>query len=663
VAIEPVKKITVISHKSLEDEVVNTLTRLSTVHVDKISDIDLVGQKELSEEESLEVRRLSLGISQVEFLLGFLKEYSDDKPGFIKTMIKDKYQMSYDEFELSGQRTDLELVYAECSEMQRRLIGWRDARARFEREAEELKNWATLEIPLSEFGTTGVISQMPVRIYFNDIGIVQTELEEEAPESELEVISRRANWLNCLLLSHPSAEDAVADVLARHRFEPVELPDLPDEPRDRMEQVLREISAIDRRREELLKRLTRFFDYIGQLEVLREYMISERRKIEITSSFGTTASTVAINGWVAERGVDKTLRRLEKVSDDVVVELEDPGEDDHPPVSLINPDWARPFELLVNLFGPPSRREHDPTIAFAISFSIFFGFCIGDVGYGILLVIAFLLMRKYLPLGQKAKDFLTALTYGSACAIVIGVLTGSWFGIETARLPHLLRSMVVFDALHDTLLVMLFFIAIGAVHMLFGVGFEFRDNWKAGNKTDALIDQGLVFLLFAGGGLAVGLAVAKVVPTSAVFIVGGTAILLMLLLLGRSAKSIAGKAVNGVYETYGTVVGFISDSISYVRLLALGLSTFIIGYVINTMAGLVRGIGPVIGILFMLIILIVGHTFNVVINLLSAFVHPLRLEFVEFFGKFYEDGGGPFNPLGVDSKIVIINDEGGPEAP
>ena len=142
-------------------------------------------------------------------------------------------------------------------------------------------------------------------------------------------------------------------------------------------------------------------------------------------------------------------------------------------------------------------------------------------------------------------------------------------------------------------------------------------------------------------------------------LVAGAAILGMLLLLGRSAQSIGGKVVNGIYETYGTVVGFVSDAISYVRLFALGLATFIIAMVINTMAGLVRGIAPVIGILAMLIVLVVGHTFNIAINLLGAFVHPLRLEFVEFFGKFYDDGGREFKPLGVESKIVMIEEKEG----
>jgi len=240
---------------------------------------------------------------------------------------------------------------------------------------------------------------------------------------------------------------------------------------------------------------------------------------------------------------------------------------------------------------------------------------------------------------------------------VFGVLTGSYFGIKTDQLPKVLQSAAVLNPLDNTLLVMGVCVGIGMVHMLIGTGFEFRENWRSGHRTDALIDQGLVFLLFVGGGITAALVFLKVVPQKVLFVVVGIAIIGMLVLLGRSAKSAAGKAVNGLYETYGTVVGYVSDSISYVRLFALGLATYIIALVINTMSGLVRGIGPVIGILLMLVVLLVGHVFNVAINLLGAFVHPLRLEFVEFFGKFYEDGGTEFKPLGIDSKIVFINDD------
>ena len=658
-AIEPLKKITVIAHGSLEGELVDTLVRLGTVHIEGVIDFDAVSPRDLSAAEDKEARDFSLGVSQIEFLLSFLKTHATEKPGFLKGMIKPKYYLTLDEFMNSNRRLNLGMIYAECQEYEKRFVATREEVGRLEREREELENWRDLEVPLDELKGGLAFGLKTVRIPVRDVPLVEAELDEEVAESALDMVSESGLLANCLLLYLPQLEETVEGVLTRHKVDDITLPDTPLEPEERIEQIGRDIVALERRREEILKRVEGYQRHVSSLEVIREYLANRRVMIEVTTSFGITGRTVMVDGWIPEKSIPETLRLLNEVSDEMSIEVYEPAEEDDPPVSLSNPRWARPFELLVKLFGSPNRHEYDPTVLFAISFSIFFGFCIGDVGYGIALIATFTLLKKYLPLSPKSKDLLTALTYGSAAAIVLGVLTGSWFGIEPEKLPGLLRSLAVLDPLNATLVVMGVCIAIGLVHMLAGTWVELVGNWRDGNRADALIDQGLVFLLFVGGGTALALSMAKVVPFSVFLIILGVTILLMFLLLGRSAKSIPGKLVNGLYETYGTVVGYVSDAISYVRLFALGLATFIIGLVINTMAGLVLGIAPVIGIFLMVLVLVLGHTFNVVINLLGAFVHPLRLEFVEFFGKFYDDGGREFKPFGIDSKIVIIKEEEG----
>jgi len=661
-AIEPVKKTTVIVHRSLQDEVVNELQKLGTVHVDPVEDNDYITAKQLAPEETHALREYVFRISEVDFLLGFLKENRREKAGFFKTMIKDKYPMTIDEFMRAEEHLDIKNLYADCSGLERRLIVIRDKKARLEQEKEALGNWTELGMPLSEVRGGDSFGVMAARVAISEMSAFDDELNAEVPETALEKVSRRGAWTYCLIMLLQETEEKVTVVLSRHGAEQVALPETTEEPLARIQQIEGELAALEPEREEVLGLVEEKQTAVPALNVVREFYESQRQKIDTMTSFGVTESTVAIEGWVTERGLPRTVERLNQVSDELALELADPGEDDDPPVSLINHKWIRPFEMLVKMFGPPNRLEYDPTWLFAISFMVFFGFCIGDVGYGIVLVVAFLLMRKYLPFGRKVKDLLTALTYGSAMAIVFGVLTASWFGIETKELPQAMRSMAVLDPLkssQSTLIVMGVCIAMGLVHMLSGVGVELRDNWRAGNKVDALIDQGLVFLLFVGGGIAGVLVAIKVLPMPVAMGVAGAAILGMLVLLGRGAASVPGKIITGVYETYGTVVGFVSDAISYIRLFALGLATFIIGFVINTMAGLVQGIGPVIGILLMILILVVGHTFNVLINLLGAFVHPLRLEFVEFFGKFYDDGGRDFKPLGIDSKIVMIDEKEG----
>jgi V/A-type H+-transporting ATPase subunit I len=658
-AVEPIKKVTVVAHQELQDQVVDTLARLGTVHVDRVVEDDLLAPKELTEDDAKRVRDYSFGVTKVEFLLGFLREHASERPGFFKTLIKKKYPMTIDEFLAASQRVDLSRVYAECSELKRRLIGTTDRKAMLEQEIDELQNWVGLEMPLNEVKGDSTFGLMAVRVAMSEFGTFIFELESEVPESVVDLASKRSGWANCLLMYYPDVEETVTAVLSRHRYYAVTLPDIPDEPEDRLEQLARELTGLERRRKKILDDIEGYMVHEPALEVLREFLVDKGRKIDVLTRFGVTDATVAVEGWVTENGLVKTLEKLDVVSEYIAVEISEPEEGDNPPVSLDNPKWAKPFEILIKLFGSPNRREYDPTWIVAISFMVFFGFCIGDVGYGLILIPAFLLMRKYLPLGPKAKDLLTVLAYSSPFAILIGIFTGSWFGIKAESLPGSLRSVAFMDGLNKTTLAMGIAIGIGLIHLLIGVGIEFRDTWKGGGKVDALIDQGLIFLLFVGGGSTAALAAAKLVPVNVPLLVAGAAILGMLLLLGRSAHSIGGKVANGIYETYGTVVGFVSDAISYVRLFALGLATFIIAMVVNTMAGLVGGIAPVIGILLMLIVLVVGHTFNIAINLLGAFVHPLRLEFVEFFGKFYDDGGREFKPFGVESKIVMIEKEEG----
>ncbi len=657
-AIETVKRIRVIVYQSLRDEVVDALQVAGTVHIERLTEDGLLPAGETGEKEAREVRRCTFGISQAEFLLGFFKEYGYEKQGFFKTLIKEKYPMTREAFNRAGECVDLDMAYAECSELDRRLTAIDEEKSRLGQEVDELVDWTELQLDLDEMDGRHTYGLMPVRIASAEIKDVVMELSGEVPESTLDVVCERGDWACCIVVYHPDSLAGVESVLDRHRHEAVTLPRYPLEPAERLEQVEREMASLDRRREKLIAGARAYAEKRREIEVLREYLLNERRKTQLSSEFGETRSTVVIDGWVTESALESTVAGVRGISDEIEIELFDPTEEDNPPVSLKNGKWARPFQLLTGLYGIPHNRESDPTLIIAISFVAFFGFCIGDVGYGLLLIGAFLLMRRLLPLGQNVKDLLLVMTYGSAFAMVAGVVTGSWFGIDPEKLPPFLQSLAVLDPLRKPMPVMGLMMALGVVHMLSGTVIEFRDNLKGRKWADAFIDQGLVFLFFIGLGVGIPLMLAKVVPKSVALLVAGFPVILMLLLLGRAAKSIPGKAVGGLYETYNTVVGWVGDTISYMRLYALGLATFVIGWVVNTLAGMVQGMGPVIGILLMLIVLVVGHTFNVTINLLGAFVHPLRLEFVEFFGKFYEDGGREFSPMKVESKIVLIDEEG-----
>ncbi len=656
-AIERVEKISIIASRDLQEEIVDTLTRLGTVQVERWCEEDGLGCKELAGDEADRMRSYAFDLSKIEFLIGFLDRYREKKPGFFSTLIKPKHHLTYREFLGAREAIQMERIYQECHTMDRRFLSFSERKERLRRELEELEHWVDLEIPMRDLKSDPVFRLMLIRVVARELDDLVEELESEAPDSSLEIVHRDEEWAACILLFHPDADEAVTLLLSRYDHELVTMRDLNEEPLERYEQITRDITAIDRRRARILSDIEGYHKHLPQLEIIRELLLNKRLQLDATTGFGVTRSAVVIEGWVTESGLPATLEAVNGLSDEVSIESRPPLEDDVPPVSLKNRNWFKPFEMLTMLYGVPNNREYDPTWLIAISFVVFFGFCIGDVGYGALIIAAFLLMRKYLPVGDKTKNLMLVLVYGGAMAMVFGVLTGSWFGYDPEKLPRFMQSLQVFDPLKDPVPVMVTCMVIGVIHMLSGTIVELSDNVRQGRIASALIDQGLVLLLFVGTAITALLAALKVVPGSAVLICALAALGGMIVLGGHANRSVPGKVFGGLYETYNTVVGWMGDTVSYLRLFALGLATFAVAWVINTLGGMVRGIAPVIGLVLMLLILLVGHTFNLAVNLLSAFVHPLRLEYVEFFGKFYEDGGRGFKPLSVQSKTVMIEEE------
>lgn len=652
--LEPVKKIIVITRKNLEDEVVDCIARLGALHIQRLLDPEVVPPRSPSSRDKESERNVSTTLSKVDFALSFLSENKEGKRGFIKSLVRDKYEMKLEEFLKAGERVNLDEVYEACLRFDGELKELSDRKSRLEAEISELEVWKEVEVPLDALrGGT----------YYEIKAFFLKELEpeefssllfEKALASELFVVSKGKDGAVCIVIYYRRESEAVEELLSP--YEEVAIPRGEASPSELIARKEEECNAIEREMSQVIEDIQGYTDYIADLEILHEYIVFERGKLEARKSMGETDSTVVVESWIGERKVERACRALSKISDEIEVEILDPEPDDDPPVLLKNSRWLEPFEFLVKLYGIPNRKETDPTWLVALSFTLFFGFCIGDVGYAFLLFVVFQLIKKLLPVGKNTSDLLTALSYGCGFAAVMGVLTGSWFGIDIEKLPAIFKAPAIFDSLENPIPLMMVCIIIGLIHMLIGVAVEFRDNWREGARSDALIDQGLVLFSFGGGLLSAGLAFVQLIPMWVVFVVVGLGLVGMLLLLGHHSKSLGGKIFGGLYETYNVLGGWLGDTVSYLRLFALGLATFAVGWVINIMAQMISGVAPVIGVLLMLIVLVIGHCFNAAINLLGAVVHPLRLEYVEFFGKFYEDGGRKFTPLGVDSKIVMISD-------
>ena len=341
--------------------------------------------------------------------------------------------------------------------------------------------------------------------------------------------------------------------------------------------------------------------------------------------------------------------------------LSDPAEDEEPPTLLENGSLIRPFNILTELYSPPKYRGIDPTPLLAPFFFLFFGMCLGDAGYAIVMLgTIWWAFKKYRRIPMGVKDFITLFAFSAVSTFAYGVVSGSFFGnFIDSFLPFLVplkNALMLVDPMTNPMQVLGISLLLGVVHLMFGLLIAAYDNVRAGQYLDAAGDN-IAWFLFITGLCVFGTAAGGLLPEPFVLLGKAMAIagaIVIFLYAGRGKKGILSKALSGFLALYGST-SYLGDILSYSRLLALGFGSAVIGMIINLLGGMAAEI-PYIGWLIAVVVIVGGHIFSILINILGAFVHPLRLQYVEFFGKFYTGGGEPFTPLVNTEEYVEIAD-------
>lgn len=358
--------------------------------------------------------------------------------------------------------------------------------------------------------------------------------------------------------------------------------------------------------------------------------------------------------------VEKTVRPYESLSEFSLIE---PDEGELPPTLLKNPGWASSMEPLTLMYGTPTYGGVDPTPLMAPFFFLFLGMCFGDAGYGLLLsgVFGYFIVRH--QLSPTLRKFFIMLTIGMVFSVIVGALTGSWFGDSITAFPFLSSLVPIKDALqfldpmNDPMTLLTISLGLGFIQVIFGLMIAFKNSWTNGEHLEALADHGgwIVFLtgLLLTGLSSSGALTGPVAAVSKYIAIAGA--LVLVATQGRTKSNIAGKLFSGVLSLYN-VTGYLGDVLSYSRLLALGLGSAAVGMVINLLAKLVAGT-PYVGIPLAILIFVLGHLFSIAVNLLGAFIHSLRLQYVEFFGKFYDANGKDFTPLRNTTTFARLSEE------
>jgi V/A-type H+-transporting ATPase subunit I len=549
----------------------------------------------------------------------------------------------FDPSKLTRAAQAAEEICALCADMEEASA----SKTRLEARIAALCPWEPLDVALSYTGETMTAFFCGVLPCSADFPALVEEMADEVAACRLDLISRdREQHYITALVYRPDAEQAMS-LLRSRGFVLASFGGLQKTAAQAIASLRGEIAALDEGRAECAHRIKAFAPMRLDLQAAFDAYSQEATRDNLLSAVGQTENTVFLMGWApadAEQAVADALAQ-----EGCAYSFAEPQQDESPPVTVLNNRLVDPFVSVTDMYGTPTYDSIvDPNPSMSIFYFTFFGFIMGDAMYGVVMVVlCWLYLRLKRPTGGT-KRMMTMFLYCGVSTIIAGMLTGTWFADSVSAVSLWLTGRAVqipplwFDPLSNPMLMLQFALTLGAIQMCTGMALAAYRLIKKGQALDAVWDIGSWYVVFAGIGLmALGFAAGKYVLAAA--------LLVILLMAGRDKKGI-GRLVGGLGSLYGAT-GYLSDLLSYSRIMALGLSGGVVGQVINKIATMATGIP---GYILFVIVFIFGHAFNIAISLLGAYVHTCRLQYIEFFGRFFEDGGRPFKPLQNNTKYVEI---------
>ena len=410
-------------------------------------------------------------------------------------------------------------------------------------------------------------------------------------------------------------------------------------------------------------RLKELGSKVSDLEALYDIEMNDLITAQEKAKLVSTGACVMLEGWVPAARADKVSAALDRQF--CAYDLTEPAEEDEPPVLLKNNGYASNFEWVVAMYSYPKYGTYDPTFIMSIFYFFIFGLMFADVGYGLILILGGLLLPKVLHMKDSMRRMFNMFGYCGFSSVIMGVLFGGWFGdlpyalmvnigqsfptTEAAKAAFPLFDGLWVNPINDPMTFLIISLGMGAIHLVAGMAVKFVLLCKEKKVFEAIFGIASWWVIFAG------IAVLALVNKTVGFIVMGVGALMIICTAGREEKNPLMKFAKGLLGLYD-IINYASDLLSYSRILALGLTSVVIAQVFNLLATMV---GPtVVGIIVMIVVLVIGHILNIAINVLGAFVHTSRLQYLEFFGKFFEDGGRGFKPALPSETYTALSDDG-----
>ena len=571
--------------------------------------------------------------------LAALDRFAPEKKGLFRKRQGVSRASFFDEENERQARAAAEAINADM----RRLGEIESERTKNEALRASLTPWLAVDAPLDSTG--GVLS-----LLFGTVGATVTD---DALRALSDSLSGLLTWqqassdkmLRYLLIAcHKSVKEQALSALRELGFSTVSFRGLCGTAEENDKKLEAALAALESERRGIERRVEGFG---GNRETLLE--ASDRaaillRREEAKSRLVETDKVFLLEGWLPADRCTALEKALEPFT--CAVEAREPAEDEYPqvPVQLRNNKLTRPLNMVTEMYSLPAYGTLDPNPLMAPFFILFYGIMMADMGYGLLMMIASVIIgKKYRPKGTSGELF-SLLGLCGLSTFIVGAMTGGFFGDFLTQLVAIVSPGTVFtlpklfDPLDDLTMILIGSMALGLVQIITGMAISLIEKCRRKKFLDAFFEEITWWIVFLG----IALAVLK----------KGTAVLYLgcaLVLLGPIVQGKGWGKLTGVFGSiYNHVTGYFGDILSYTRLMALMLAGSVIAQVFNMLAAMP---GNVVAFL---IISMLGNAMNFGLNLLGCYVHDLRLQCLEFFNKFYVDGGKPFRPMTLDTEYVDL---------
>ncbi len=684
-AILNMKRIEILGLQKDRKKIIEYVQRQGCVQLDEMQE---EGQHFTNLPTQQTVTQLERYESTVDSALEVLNRYTSGKGGLLDSFAP-REEMSMTEYLEKSKTVDATL--GKCKQINALYKKIQDSKveiARAETAIDQVRPWETLDIPSSFKGTADTQAFIGTIAEPLDREGVLTKIVEADPEAqgEVEIVSADKNQTCLVAICHKDNAKTFEQALRTAGF--VAVSDATKHPpKVRIERLTKQIEQLGADIAEAEAAIKTYDDSRDDIAFLKDYLTLRTDKYKVLDKVSVDDSVFVISGYIPETKAEGLKNKLESKFDTAVNLSDVDNESDEVPVAVHNNKLGMTMESITNMYAFPSHKDIDPSFIMTTFYYLLFGLMLGDAGYGLVMTFLCLFVKfKYKPEPRKRAT----VNYGLGCGLSTtfwGAMQNSWFGDLPKWIANGLKSneptdfisthhLYWFDPLQNTTRFLLLCFFIGILHLILANCINLYKMSKQGMAFEGFFEVVPILLILVGiipviNSYIGGGALAEIPSTQPIdnMINAAAPVLYILLIIGAigvvvgpaivriKQKSSVGKVLGGLggglYGLYNAASGYLGDILSYSRLLALGLCTGVIASVINQLAATPGG-----GNWFLFIIIfIIGHTINLGINLIGAYVHTNRLQYVEFFSKFYEGGGKPFTPLSAQSQSFVFKEE------